>query len=170
MSELLQALRAFDGKATTLLTEAHARLGGNPGFLAELAELIGSQEGSVSDGATWLIKTCAESGRLPGPSETGIIVSRLDDVSSWQTVLHLCQTAAHLPFTPEQARRFADWVAQFLGHDRPFLRAWSMAALQHAATHAPDLAPQARAALDRAENDRAASVRARARKIRAGEA
>lgn len=167
MSELLQALRAYDGKATSALSEARARFGGNAGFLGELAELSASQEGFVSDGATWLIKTCAESGVRPGPVETASIVARLDAVPTWQAALHLCQTAEFLVFTPDQARRFADWAARFLDHDRPFLRAWSVTALYHAARGAPDLAPRAEAALVRAETDGAASVRARARKIRA---
>ena len=166
MSELLQALRAFDGKATSILSEARARFGGNADFLNQLAALIASPEGSVSDGATWLIKNCAESDVVPGPLEIAAIVARLDDVPTWQAALHLCQTAEFLAFTPDQARRFAEWAARFLDHERPFLRAWSMNALQHAARHTPDLAPLAETALALAEDDRSASVRARARKIR----
>ncbi len=167
MSELLQALRAFDGKATSILSEARTRFGGSAGFLDELAALIASQDGSVADGATWLIKDCAESGVVPGPPETAAIVARLDAVPTWQAALHLCQTAEFFAFSPDQARRFAQWAAQFLDHERPFLRAWSMNALQHAARQAPDLAPLAETALSLAENDKSASVRARARKIRA---
>lgn len=167
MTELLEALQAFDGKATSMLSEARTRFGDRTDFLGELAALIASQEGSVADGATWLIKNCAENGAVPGPAETAAIVARLDAVPTWQAALHLCQTAAFFTFTPDQARRFAEWAAQFLDHKRPFLRAWSMDALQHAAKHAPDLAPRAETALIRAENDGSASVRARARKIRA---
>ena len=167
MSELLEALRAFDGKATTILSEARARFGGSADFMGELAVLIASQEGSVSDGATWLIKNCAESGVGPGPPETAAIVARLDAVPSWQAALHLCQTAEYFAFTPRQARRFAEWAALYLDHERPFLRAWSMNALQHAARQAPDIAPLAETALVLAEKDGSASVRARARKFRA---
>ena len=164
---LLQALRAFDGKETSILLEARARFGGCRDFLGELAALIASQEDSVSDGATWLIKNCAESGIVPGPPEIAVIVAQLDAVPSWQAALHLCQIAEFLAFTPDQARRFAKWAAQFLDHERPFLRAWSLNALQYAARQAPDLAPLAETALILAENDGSASVRARARKIRA---
>lgn len=167
MSELLQALRAFDGKAISILSEARTRFGGSVDFLGEIAALIDSQEGSVSDGATWLIKNCAESGIAPRPPEIAVIVARLDKVPTWQAALHLCQTAEFFAFTPTQARRFAEWAAQFLDHERPFLRAWSMNALQYAARQAPDLAELAETALVRAEEDRSASVRARARKVRA---
>lgn len=167
MSELLQILRAYDGKAVSILSEARARFGGDADFLARLAALIGSEERFVSDGATWLIKNCAENGITPGPPEIATILARLDAVPTWQAALHLCQTAEFFAFTPDQAQRFADWAAQFLDHERPFLRAWSMDALHHAATHVPDLAPLVETALCRAENDGSASVRARARKITA---
>ena len=170
MSDLHQALRAFDGRAISILSEARARFGGSADFLGELAALIGSQEGSVSDGATWLIKNCAESGVVPGPPEVAAIVARLDTVTTWPAALHLCQTAEFFAFTPDQARRFAEWAAQFRDHERPFLRAWSMNALQHAARHAPDLAPLAETALILAEKDGSASVRARARNVRGARA
>ena len=166
MSELLEALRAFDGKATSSLSEARRRFGEDAGFLGALAGLIGSQEGAVSDGATWLIKNCAESGERPGPPEIAAIVAALDAVPTWQAALHLCQAAEFFAFKPDQARRYAEWAAQFMDHERPFLRAWSMSALQVAARRAPDLAPLAEAALARAENDASGSVRARARKIK----
>ncbi len=166
MSELLQALRAFDGKAISTLSETRARLGGNAGFMGELAALIDCQESFVSDGATWLIKNCAETGTDPEPAELEAIVARLDAVPSWQAALHLCQSAEFFAFSSNQARRFAEWASQFLGHERPFMRAWSMSALQYAARQEPDLAPLAETALIRAENDGSASVQARARKIK----
>ena len=169
MSDLKQALLAFDGKATTILAEIRARFGERTGFLGELAALTGSPDGFVSDGATWLIKNCAESGVRPAPADITAIIARLDEVSTWQAALHLCQSAEFFAFTPDQARRFAQWAARFLDHQRPFLRAWSMNALQHAAMRAPDLAPLAEAALAGAEGDASASVRARARKVRAAQ-
>lgn len=96
-----------------------------------------------------------------------MIVARLDAVPTWQAALHLCQTAQFLDFTPDQARQFAGWAARFLGHERPFLRAWSMDALHYAAAQAPELALLAERALSAAEKDKAASVRARARNTRA---
>ncbi|MEQ9444005.1 MAG: hypothetical protein RJS98_00450 [Rhodospirillaceae bacterium] len=150
-----------------MLSEARAQFGDDKKVLKKLATLVDSQEGSVADGATWLIKDCAESGVVPSPSDVAEIVSRLDAIPTWQAALHLCQCAAFFDFTPDQARQFAGWVEQFRDHERPFLRAWSMDALHHTAKQAPDLAPRAARALSIAEKDKAASVRARARNVRA---
>ncbi len=167
MPDLLRALREFDGKTTSVLLDIRARFGAGDGFLADLATLIACPDGAVSDGATWLIKNSAENGVVPGGSARAAIIARLDGVTRWQAALHLCQTVEFLDLTSDEARRFATWAAEFLDHERPFLRAWSMAAFQHAAQRAPDLADPAEAALRRAEGDASASVRARARKMRA---
>jgi len=159
-----QALQAYDGRKISILSEVRARFDGKNKFLPELIALIGSQNSFVSDGATWLIKNCAEDGVEMKLSVVETIIARLDAVTTWQSALHLCQTVKHLHFTPDQARRFAEWATPLLEHQRPFLRAWSMDALQHIAVLATDIAPLAHKALDRATRDQAASVRARARK------
>lgn len=165
--DLLEILRTFDGKAVSILSEARTQFGDNANFLSELAALIGSDEAYVADGATWLIKDCAENGMVIKPKVIAVIIDRLDAVPSWQAALHLCQAADFFVLTPSQARRFGEWAAGFLDHQRPFLRAWSMSALQHTARRTPDLAGLAETALTNAEQDRSASVRARARQVRA---
>lgn len=164
MSELEKALKAYDGKAVSILSEVRARLGAADVFLLELSEFISCHEGFVADGATWLIKHSAEDGVEIGPRETAAIIERLSTVRSWQAVLHLCQIAKFLRFSPDQARTFAHWASHYLDHKRPFLRAWSMDAIQHAALSASDLSDLAESALAQATRDTAASVRARSRK------
>lgn len=167
MSDLLKALRKFDGKAVTILSEARARFGGDPDFMGELVSYIDSQEPYVADGATWLIKDCLESGLVLKPKEVEALVARLETAPSWQAALHLCQVTEFLKMTPKQAGCFGEWAARFLDHERPFVRAWSMSTLQHVAQQAPDMTARAETALAAAERDTSASVRARARKIKA---
>ncbi|MEM1103872.1 MAG: hypothetical protein AAGH48_07170 [Pseudomonadota bacterium] len=167
MSDLKQALRAYNGKAVSILSEARVRFGEGDDVLLELAPLIASQDGYISDGATWLLKAYAEDGVAIAPNARAAILKNLGGVASWQAALHLCQTAKFLGFTPAQARAFADWAAAFIDHDRPFLRAWSIDALQHMAALSPNIAPLAEKALKQARDDKAASVRARARKYEA---
>lgn len=167
MSDLLEALRAFDGKAVTILSEARAKHGERPGFMGDLIKLIDSQEPYLADGATWLLKDCLESRIHLEPKDVAALIARLEAVPTWQAALHLCQIAEHLDLIPKQAKRYGKWTAQYLQHKRPFLRAWSMSALQYAATRSPDLVDAAEMALIAAGEDKAASVRARARQMRA---
>lgn len=166
MTTLEDALRRFDGKAVTILSEARAVFGDRRTFLTELVQLAGHEEPNVSDGATWLIKASLEDGIRLSSSQVEELFGRLDAVSSWPAQLHICQSIQHLEISVHQASAFADWLTPLLASDRPFLRAWSMDALQHLAKQNPTLAERAAAALNAAENDGAASVRARARNWR----
>ncbi len=166
MTTLEDALKRYDGKATSILSEARATFGERRTFLSELVRLSGHDEPNVSDGATWLIKASLEDGVRLSPSQIEELIGRLDAISSWPAQLHICQSAEHLEVSAHQANACADWLTPLLISDRPFLRAWSMNALQHLAKQNPTLAERAMAALSAAENDSAASVRARARKWR----
>ncbi len=164
MSELREAMRRYDGRAISMLSEIRAKFTQSDDFLSELIDLVDVNDDFISDGATWLIKDCVMSGSKPTEQEITALVQRLDSVSTWPAVLHLCQLAQHISFTSEQAKQFGSWASGFVSHERPFLRAWSMDALQRVARTSHDLSAAAESSLAAAQVDRAASVRARAKK------
>ena len=166
MTELEDALEEFDGKATSLLSEIKARFGDSPAFMDELIRLADCESGHVSAGATWLIKNLLEDGGRLSEQQTQDFLGRLNGVSDWQSQLHVCQSFQYLGMPAELAGACAAWLTPILRSDRPFLRGWSMDALQHLASRAPELGDSAAAALRAAEADPAASVRARARRWR----
>lgn len=166
MNTVEDSLRSFDGKATTILTEIRATFADDDTLLSELIPLMADAETQVSDGATWLIKDLLDDGVRLTPSQTEDVVSHLSAAASWQAQLHLCQSIQHLEIPKHLTTVFADWLMPLLQSDRPFLRAWSMDALQHIASQNTSLAGDAETALNAAEQDPAASVRARARNWR----
>lgn len=166
MKTLEQALRAFDGKATTILTETRAAFGDSETYLSDLIRLVAHDEPRIGDGATWLIKAHLDHGGRLTPRQTEDLIGHLGIAPSWQSQLHLCQLIRHLEVSALLADACADALMPLLQHDRPFLRAWSMDALQHVASRNPKLAARAAKALAAAESDPAASVRARARNRR----
>lgn len=166
MKALRNALENFDGKAVSMLSEIRAQFGGRKTFVAELAALAGDDDAAVSDGATWLIKNLLEEGVRLTKAQTATLLDRLDDITTWQAQLHVCQSVRHLDVPARQSDAFADWLTPLLRSDRPFLRAWSMDALQRLAAGNAELKARAAAALDAAEQDPKASVRARARRWR----
>ena len=166
MATLRDALRSFDGKAVSILSEIRAGFDGRETFVAELVSLAGDDEGAVSDGATWLIKNLLDEGASLTPSQTEDLIGRLDAITTWQAQLHICQMVPHLEMPEPLTDACADWLTGLLNSDRPFLRAWSMDALQQCAVRRATLAGRSEAALAAAEQDPAASVRARARSWR----
>ncbi|WP_421723142.1 hypothetical protein [Bauldia sp.] len=166
MSTIEEALARFDGKATTILSEIRAKFGGEPTFVSEVVRLASAKNPQISDGSTWLIKNCLEDGVRLTPSQTEDLVAHLDAVTSWQAQLHICQSLQYMEIPARLADLFAAWLTPLLRSDRPFLRAWSMDALQHLASRSPKLSRQAEDALETAGRDSSASVRARARRWR----
>ena len=163
MSRLEEALARYDGKATGVLAEIGATFGSQETFLSELVGLAAHEEAAISDGATWLIKAQLDDGARLTSSETEALLGHLDAIASWQAQLHICQSVRHLEIPGHLTNACADWLTALLVHSRPFLRAWSMDALQHLAQRDAELVPRAETALAAAEQDPAASVRARAR-------
>lgn len=163
MCTLEEALRQFDGKATTALSEIRAKSADEQVLLSKLIGLVGNTEATVSDAATWLIKDMLNDGNRLSIPLTTELVSRLAFVSSWQSQLHLCQSFRFFNLADKHTDVCVDWLRPLLTSDRPFVRAWAMDALQQLASLDPALADKATKALKAAEEDVAASVRARAR-------
>lgn len=164
MKMLEEVLGRCDGKATDVLAEIRATFGSQKTFLSELVPLAAHKDAIVSDGATWLIKAVLDDGGRLTDSETEALLGRLDAITSWQAQLHICQSVRHLAVPKHLASTCADWFEALRKSNRPFLRAWSMDALQELASQDVEFAGRAAAALQAAEQDPAASVRARARK------
>ena len=163
MTAVEDALKAYNGKRTDTLAEIRAAFSNGQGVLSDLISLVSHEEAPIADGATWLIKDCLEDGIRLTKSQTQDLAGQLCGISSWQAQLHICQAVRHFEMPPHLADSSADWLTGLLKSDRPFLRAWSMDALQHLALRNTTLTGRADAALAAAEQDSSASVRARAR-------
>ena len=166
-SDLARALREYDGKAVSLLNETIARFGGEAWFYDAVVDLCGDEASYVAEAATWIVKAHLDEGGDFAPEQTERYLDAVHGLKSWQAQLHACQSIDRLVVEAEQAASLADWLEPLLTHERPFLRAWSLNALCRLAEAHPALEPRARKGLDRAAEDDAASVRARARKLAA---
>ena len=164
MKTLEEALGRYDGKATEVLAEIRAAFSARQTFLSELVSLASHEKAAISDGATWLIKALLDDGGRLTDSEAEALLGRLDAITSWQAQLHICQSVRHLAVPKHLASNCADWFEALLKSKRPFLRAWSMDALQELASRDAMLGDRAKDVLRAAERDPAASVRARARR------
>lgn len=169
--DLRAALTPFDGRATSLLGEAEAAFSGQAGYIEALIALIGDAEPYVSSGATWLLKNYFEQGGALSAEQTQTLIAALPsgDDAHWSTQLHLCQSMRYLDLSRNgsDALWVSDlwaWVEPLLTHKRSFLRAWSLDALAHLARAHQAYQAAFEQALQRASEDEAASVRARARK------
>ena len=167
LDPLRAKLSAYDGKATTFLGEAEAALSGEDGYLGALVSLLGEEEGHLASGASWLLKSALEQGRALSEGQIEALADQLPEITDWATQLHICQSVRLLTVSAGSAQRLADWLAALLDHQRPFLRAWSLDALGALAKAHCEHRPAFNVALALAQDDEAASVRARARNLKA---
>lgn len=164
---LRETLAAFDGHAVSLLAEARAEFSGQAGYGAALLALLDESAPLIQRAVSWLILEDAKEARAVSPDQMAGIAPRLEGLTDWMAALHLLQVMDHIRAPQSSPEALAGWARRYLTHDRPFLRAWSMSALQRLAAHAPDLRDVAARALSQAAQDPAASVRARARRFTA---
>ena len=131
--ELRSRLAEHDDWSVTLLGEAEAALRDQPHYIDALIELAGSVEAHASAGATWLIKSSLEKGRILDGEQTVALVGSLPNVTNWAAQLHLCQSMRMLEVPIDKAEAVAVWLSPLLEHKRPFVRAWALDALAHVA-------------------------------------
>ena len=166
---LREKLSEFDGKATTFLGEAEAAFSARQGYMDALIALLSDRQGHLASGASWLLKSQAERGGDLTPNQVNALVQRLPQIEDWSTQLHICQAIGLLgrldEVSGDAVGDLAEWLTALLDHDRAFLRAWSLDALGALAKLHAEHATVFNVALDTAQGDDAASVRARARHL-----
>lgn len=168
MPSLKEDLSEYDGKSTDLLHEILAD--GRPGTARwrEAVDLCAGEDPRLAAGASWLFRAWLEAGHpIPGTS-LNRLAARLARIEDPWTHQHLCQSLASLEVPAEHAEAFVAFCAAGQQSPRPFLRAWACDGLYRLAQQHPGYTGDAELALQAALEDQAASVRARARRILAG--
>lgn len=164
-SELELRLEDFDGVAVSVLSEARAACRDAPDFISDLIRLCLDPRPNISVGATWILKAEADDGTDFPSAEIQPIIEGVDRIEHWQAKLHLCQSVERFDVTEDQAARLFRWAETLKNHSRPFVRAWSLHARVVLGARYDRLKKASLSALYAAENDEAASVRARARNL-----
>jgi ribosomal protein S18 acetylase RimI-like enzyme len=160
MARLRESLTAHDGRSPTIPSEAAAQFRDAPGFLAAVIGLAADEERTVSEAATWILKSELEAGAKLDRTMTNRLIEQLGSLKAWQAKLHICQTVSHLDLQETAREGLRGWLTPLLDAERPFLRAWALDALCHLPGTRVD------ALLRRMAEDSSASVRARVRNLR----
>ncbi|MCR9245036.1 MAG: hypothetical protein NXI31_08380 [bacterium] len=169
MTELRSALAAYDGKHTDLLESLRDRVEPRAAVLRQCVDLATDPDARLAAGATWLLRAWVEAGRQPSPGVMARLARALPAVQEHWARLHLCQTVRSLRVPRAHAAAFAAFLGECRLAKKPFLRAWAIDGLHRLALDHPAHEPAARAALEAGLADPAASVRARVRRIQAGD-
>ena len=163
ISILRNALEAYDGKSPAILSEISAQHQNRASLMSDLVTLALDAEQDISEGATWVIKALLDQKKTLSEEDVSRLIKGLDGVTAWQAQLHICQCIAHISVPPKATPGLETWLRALLDAQRPFVRAWALDAL----CRLLGASSKTRFLLNQMESDKAASVRARVRNLRA---
>jgi len=163
---LTQALSDFNGKSTAPLERFAAAYSADADLVAELCDLAASDAGNLQAGATWLLKRFGIKGAQlsAGQSETLLRVLLRD--SGWLPHLHVLQMMDTLFVPAALASPLMGALEAQAAGANTFIRAWSVHGAAALADQHPAYRDLALDLLTAADQDDAASVRARIRRTR----
>lgn len=164
---LTQALFDFDGKSTAPLERFAAAYSADASLLAELCDFAAGDDHNVQAAATWLLKRFGAAGAPLSQSQTETLLGLLllQD-SGWLSRLHVLQMMDTLLVPSSLAEPLMDALAAQSAGANTFIRAWSVHGAAALADQQPAFRDRALDLLAAAEQDDAASVRARIRRTR----
>ena len=156
-------LADFDGKSIMSLKAIKSSFEVSTELLDELVEIVGTDDANLQIGATWMIRAYLEDGAQLESQQVERLSGLLAAMKDGFGRLHVCQ-CMHLIRVPDPlAESFADFFRTCLASKNTFLRAWAPSGFWRLADQHPRYEPEARALIEKALADPAASVRARAR-------
>ena len=163
---LSQALADFDGKRTAPLERFAASHSADADLIAELCHFAASDDQNLQTGATWLLKHFGVTAAQLNASQTVMLLSLLTRHTSWLPRLHVLQMMAALTVPAPLALPLMDALADQARGKNAFIRAWSVHGAAAIADQHPAQRDRALDLLASADQDEAASVRARMRRLR----
>ena len=166
---LINRLGEYDGKSTAVLEGIRAQVTPDEDLLLTLVDVLAHEDPNMAAGASWLLRAWVASGVSLGTAGVEQLADELTEINGDWARLHICQTVRSLTVPADRAAEFGDFLESCRGSERPFLRAWATDGLHHLALQHPSCAEAAEQAIAQAHADPAASVRARARRIVAGQ-
>lgn len=163
---LRDELELFDGRHTDVLERILSRPRQANSLIRDMVLLVTDKEQKIQTGATWLLKRLAEN-HVPFKTEHLIaLFGSLSELTHWTSKLHICQMLPHVTIPAGSERTLVWFLERNLFDENKFLRAWSYNGFWELARQHPEYVDDAMEQIERGETDKAASVKARIRKIR----
>lgn len=164
--DILAEIAAFDGKHTDVLETLGARLVPEPPIIQELCEIAQRDEAKFQAAATWLLKRFQEGRASFSSTHVVDILNLFNHVTYWEARLHLLQMLPEFTIPATQKELLHRVLLDGLNDTNKFVRAWSYQGLASLAEQYDEFRAEVIGLLEVAQQEEAASVKARIRNIR----
>jgi len=162
---LIDELGKFDGKRTAPLDKVAQQILHRKGIVNELIAFAQSNDIKIQSAATWLLKNLNEQSHLFSEVQTVNLIGLLSNLNNWDAKLHVLQILPSLTIPSQQFDPLQRNLKENTRSENKLLRAWSFNGLAVLADQHSSLRTEVNGILSSAQNDEAASVRARIRQI-----
>ncbi len=162
---LIDELGKFDGKRTAPLDKIAQRILHRKGIVNELIAFAQSNDIKIQSAATWLLKNLNEQRNLFSEAQTVDLIDLLSNLNHWDAKLHVLQILPSLTIPSQHFDPLQRNLKKNTQSENKLLRAWSFNGLEVLAYQHSSLRSEVNRILSVAQNDPAASVRARIRQI-----
>jgi hypothetical protein len=163
--KLLTVLRRFDGKKTEPLVELADNIVTSDN-IDELLAISEFEDARLQVAATWVLKRCQDNGISLSKQSIETLIDLLARVTYWEAQLHLLQMLSSLTIPSKKVSRLWKTSVALTGDANNFVRAWSYNLLAEIGDQHARRQKEVLGLLETADQDAAASVRARIRQIR----
>ncbi len=158
-------IAAWDYKTTPAIRAIYGNYSKHPSFVKDIVHLLGGVKTEV--GASWLLKH-----HLDNKGE-GLDEKLIDDVyasvtglSHWGSRLHILQCISRMPIPEHHLENIEEFLRVCLQDTSKFVRAWTYSGIYALAEQYESYKEEAKEMIgEAAQDDPAASVRARCRKL-----
>ncbi len=164
--DLIESLRRFDGKRTSELERRSASMPRSDESVARLLAAAEHDETTVRVGSTWILKRWHEEGVPQVEKSAASLVRLLNHEVAWEVRLHLLQMLSSVRIPATSVTGLMRLLPGLLIDDNKLVRAWALGVLAAIGDQSEALRQDVISTLRDAEDDHAASVRARVRQIR----
>ena len=168
--EFSNAILQTEGQPVTALESVRDRFEPNSDRIAQLIGLLSTDEAWLQSSAAWLLRQYCADGRYEfqlSRASAAAIARTLPALTDPWARLHICQMLSCIPVPSRNAEQVARFVRACWEAPNTFLRAWAVDALYRLAGMHEKYLPEAMQLITDAAEDKAASIRARVRRLRA---
>ena len=161
------AIAEYDGKDTGSLAAIAARIDPSTAVLQGLCDLADSDEARIQSASSWLLRRYVSAGAILSQTQSEQALAVLTAGRHWEARLHVLQMMGDLTIPSSRVEQLWPALIEQTTDVNKFIRAWSYHGLAVVADQHPPYRDCALNLLAAAEQEEAASVRARIRRIRA---
>ena len=166
LESVAAAIAVFDGKGTDNLESVASQVDATPEVLQSLCDFTCSEESRIQSAASWLLRRYSQAGATLSSKQTEQLLRVLTRDSHWEARLHVLQMMGDLALPQARPDKLWRALVEQTNDDNKFIRAWSCYGLAVIADQHPPYQERALTLLAAGEQNEAASVRARIRRIR----